>query len=77
VAYYRPNDANTWASYWHKGYVFIADFTRGVDIIKLGGQAATAPTIVAPPLAPGRSLSEIGVQPDRLWHWMCARPTVG
>jgi hypothetical protein len=77
VAYYRPNDANTWASYWHKGYVFIADFTRGVDIIKLGGQTAAAPTVVAPPLAPGRSLSEIGVQPDRLWHWMCARPTVG
>jgi hypothetical protein len=81
VGYYRPNDADTWASYWHKGYVFIADFTRGVDIIKFGGQSATvgigadaAPTVVAPPLPPGRSLSEIGVRPDKHWHWMCGLP---
>lgn len=35
IAYYRPGDARAWAPYWHRGYVFIADNTRGVDILKL------------------------------------------
>ncbi|HVE64618.1 MAG TPA: hypothetical protein VNB94_12555, partial [Mycobacteriales bacterium] len=54
VGYYRPDDANAFASYWHKGYVVIADFTRGIDIVtfasktKTGGRSAL-PTVVAPP----------------------------
>lgn len=40
VGYYRPDDANTWAAYWHKGYVFVADLTRGVDVLKLKGGAS-------------------------------------
>jgi hypothetical protein len=37
VGWYRPSDANVWAPYWHKGYVFVADFTRGVDVLKFNG----------------------------------------
>lgn len=35
IAYYRPGDGRAWAPYWHRGYVFVADNTRGVDILKL------------------------------------------
>ena len=46
VGFYRPNDANTWASYWRPGgYVFVADFTRGVDILRVG---ALKNTVAAP-----------------------------
>ncbi|AHH97055.1 hypothetical protein KALB_3691 [Kutzneria albida DSM 43870] len=35
IAYFRPADASSWAPYWHHGYVYVADHTRGVDILKL------------------------------------------
>jgi hypothetical protein len=80
VGFYRPDDANTWASYWHKGYVYIADLTRGVDVVKLVGpaagfgRAAAASPVVAPAIAPARQLSTVGVRPQRHWHWMCVTP---
>lgn len=76
VGYFRPNDADTWAAYWHKGYVFIADFQRGIDVIRLKdqAQAATAmPTVSAPPLPMGRSLADVA-RPQGPWHWMCVQP---
>ena len=36
IAYYRPADGRAWAPYWHRDVIFIADNTRGVDIVKLG-----------------------------------------
>jgi hypothetical protein len=36
IAYFRPGDGRAWAPYWHRGYVFVADNTRGVDILRLG-----------------------------------------
>lgn len=68
VGFYRPNDANTWASYWRPGgYVFIADFTRGVDIVRVG---ALANTVVAPASTrkdnPNRS--------SALFGWVCQVP---
>lgn len=79
VAYFRPDNADTWAAYWHNGYVFIADNMRGVDIIKLTGQAArlghatAAPTLTAPVLPAGRDLASVA-QKDPTWGWMCAVP---
>jgi hypothetical protein len=35
IAYYRPADGRAWAPYWHRDVVFIADNTRGVDIVRL------------------------------------------
>jgi hypothetical protein len=80
IAYYRPNDANTWAAYWHKGYVFIADFSRGIDVIRLTGQAArtgaasAAVSVTAPALPAGSSLADIGTKRDPIWGWMCGTP---
>ena len=42
VGWYRAADANVWAPYWHKGYLFVADFTRGVDILKFKGSTRSA-----------------------------------
>jgi hypothetical protein len=47
IGFYRPDDANTWAAYWHDGYVFVADLTRGVDVLRFEDGSA-APTITAP-----------------------------
>jgi hypothetical protein len=53
VGYYRPDDADTWAAYWHDSYVFVADLTRGVDVLKFGGSTHSS-TVTAPRLqAPG------------------------
>ncbi|QIS12714.1 LVIVD repeat-containing protein [Nocardia arthritidis] len=35
IAYYRPADARSWAPYWHRGLVYVADNTRGIDILQL------------------------------------------
>ena len=34
-AYWRPDDGIVWASYMHRGYVYTADRTRGVDVLRL------------------------------------------
>jgi hypothetical protein len=39
IGYYRPDDADTWAPYWHHGFVFVADFQRGVDVLQFVGRA--------------------------------------
>lgn len=35
IAYFRPGDASSWAPYWHRGLIYVADNTRGVDILRL------------------------------------------
>ena len=55
VAYWRPDDTLVWASYMHNGYVYNADHTRGIEILKLtaGAKAARASKreVVAPPMS--------------------------
>jgi hypothetical protein len=41
-AYWRPDDGIVWASYMHKGFVYTADRTRGVDVLRLTGSATAA-----------------------------------
>src|SRR3954465_6217897 len=50
IGWWRPSDANTWAAYWHKGVVFVADFGRGVDVLRFAGAAGRARTVAAPAL---------------------------
>ncbi|MFE0026257.1 LVIVD repeat-containing protein [Amycolatopsis sp. NPDC059021] len=38
IAYFRPADAASWAPYWHRGHVYVADNKRGIDILKLTAQ---------------------------------------
>jgi hypothetical protein len=41
-AYWRPDDGIVWASYMHRGYIYTADRTRGVDVLRLSGGATAA-----------------------------------
>jgi hypothetical protein len=41
-AYWRPDDGIVWASYMHEGYVYTADRTRGVDVLRLSEGATVA-----------------------------------
>ena len=50
-AYWRPDDGIVWASYMRNGYIYTADRTRGVDILRLTGgakAARAAKEVVAP-----------------------------
>jgi hypothetical protein len=48
VGYYVNADSNTWAAYWHKGYVFVADLQRGVEVLRFEGAPASSPAVNAP-----------------------------
>jgi hypothetical protein len=41
-AYWRPDDGIVWASYLHDGYVYTADSTRGVDVLRFKAGASSA-----------------------------------
>jgi hypothetical protein len=34
IGYFRPDDARTWAAYYHGDYVYVADHARGIDVLK-------------------------------------------
>ena len=52
VGYWRPADTDVWAAYWHNGYVYVADFTRGVDVLRFRGAAGRARTVRLATAAP-------------------------
>lgn len=63
IAYYRPDDAVSFAPYFYEDLVFVADIARGVDIIRLDDGAADAKRrrtpVQAPPMSPaGRAAAE-------------------
>jgi hypothetical protein len=70
VGYFRPDDANVWAPYFHDGYVYVADFTRGIDVLKFKGgprsKALRAPVDLTPStLQPSQTFGYIcPVKPD-------------
>ena len=71
IGYYRPDDANTWAAYPHDGYIYIADFQRGVDVIKFGG-GTSSPTIRAPL---GGGVQKLTF--TSRFHYLCPVPPAG
>jgi hypothetical protein len=48
IGWYRPEDSNTWAAYWHDGLVYVADLQRGVDILAFEGDPGDAMRRAAP-----------------------------
>ncbi|HEY7874141.1 MAG TPA: hypothetical protein VIG64_03355, partial [Actinomycetota bacterium] len=69
VGYFLPSDANTWAAYWHGDYVYVADFDRGVDILKFNGSAGSKAVT-----APAVDLSTPTKQ-SPLYRFMCPLPS--
>jgi hypothetical protein len=67
-AYWRPDDGIVWASYMHKGYVYTADRTRGVDVLRLTGAATAARSagrVVAAPASSARHVRFLRRQAPR------------
>jgi hypothetical protein len=78
VAYYRPDDGVSWAPYYHRGYVYVADHGRGVDILKLASGAKSGKEVVAP-RSSKRHLRLVkrasrGLRADPVLGWMCPLP---
>ena len=52
IGYFRPDGGNVWAPYWRQvdgtDYVFVADNSRGIDILRFTGGAGSA-EVEAPP----------------------------
>jgi hypothetical protein len=70
VGFYRPGDSTAWAAYFHKGYVFVADNARGVDVIKFSGKGGgRAKTLVAPPLV--ADPTRVRFAPSPAYGWLC------
>ncbi len=57
-AYWRPDDGIVWASYMHKGFVYTADRTRGVDVLRLTPVAAAARRAAREVAAPAPSAAQ-------------------
>jgi hypothetical protein len=43
VGYFRPDDSSASAAYWHGDYVYVADYARGVDILRFGPEKPKPP----------------------------------
>jgi len=42
VGYYNVNNTDTWSAYWHgDNYIFVADFERGLDVLRYTGDHGT------------------------------------
>ena len=78
VAYYRPDDGVSWAPYYHRGYVFVADHGRGIDILKLDRGARSGGEVVAPPMSARQqrlaAKASRGLRADPVLGWMCPLP---
>jgi hypothetical protein len=77
IAYWRPDVTASWAPYWHRGFVYVADHERGVDILRLTGGAARASAERREVLAPRRAaqaapaVREAAYRPDGSFGWAC------
>jgi hypothetical protein len=76
IAYYRPQGGISWAPYFHRGYVYVADHARGVDVLRL--EADGGARVVAPPPS-ARHLRRVaaasaGLTADPVLGWACPLP---
>ena len=58
IAYWRPDDTLVWASYMHNGYVYTADHTRGIEVLRLTGGAKAAKAAKREVVAPAMSAKQ-------------------
>ena len=80
VAYFRPNVTNSYTPMLYKDLVYVADSSRGIDILRLTEGALTAAAtdqeVVAPELSAEQSLASTeGFKPDPVMGWSCRIPT--
>lgn len=50
VGYYNVRNTDTWAAYWHgTNYIYVADFQRGLDILRYHPEVAPGATVAEGP----------------------------
>ena len=76
-AYWRPDDGIVWASYMHNGYVYTADRTRGVDVLKLTGGAQHARRANREVAAPSPSARQRRFLSRQAWKFRTEAGTAG
>ncbi|HEX8082758.1 MAG TPA: hypothetical protein VF529_00620 [Solirubrobacteraceae bacterium] len=67
IGWWRPSDANTWAAYWHDGYVFVADLQRGVEVLRFEGEAGRAKNV----RGPNGGAARARLRMDRGFGYLC------
>jgi hypothetical protein len=78
VAYYRPDGGVSWAPYFHRGYIYVADHERGVEVLQATRGSRSGHEVVAP--RPSRRhvrmvrASSRALRPDPQLGWLCPLP---
>jgi hypothetical protein len=52
VGWYVPRQGMAWAAYWDGPYLFVADFVRGIDVLRFSGKAGPHNRDLAGPSVP-------------------------
>ncbi|MBY5161822.1 LVIVD repeat-containing protein [Salsipaludibacter albus] len=82
VAYFRPDDSVSWAPYFHGDYIYVADNSRGVDVLSLTDGADANAAAHRQVNAPAMSATQIArvealvadYAPDPDFGWACVIP---
>ena len=82
VAYYRPDGGVSWAPYFHRGFVYVADHERGVEVLRVtkgaARRAATRRELIAPKASARHArmirASARNLRPDPQLGWLCPIP---
>jgi hypothetical protein len=65
IGWWRPLDTAAWAPYWHDGVVYVADFSRGIDVLRFTGSRGHALR------APAVTARAAGLTGDSAFSWLC------
>jgi hypothetical protein len=80
IGYWRPDTATSWAPYWHRNTVFVADISRGVEILELekgaydaqaSGTNVTLTEHHARELARESDREPVPLAPNPFYGWAC------
>jgi hypothetical protein len=80
IGYWRPDTATSWAPYWHRDTVFVADISRGVEILQLekgayeaqvSGTPVTLTAHHARELARESDREPVPLAPNPFYGWAC------
>jgi hypothetical protein len=79
VAYFRPNGTSSYTTMPYEGLVFVADSSRGIDILRLDDAAldvaASGEEVLAPQLTAAELNASLeGYEPDPVMGWVCRIP---
>jgi hypothetical protein len=69
IGWYVPEHGMAWAAYWDGAYLFVADFVRGVDVLRFTGKAGPHNRDLAGPALKPTPIA--GLSPSPIWGYSC------